>query len=183
MSTELVPRVSRVVSTSTVRSLLPEGQQEATDLLDYQVTVSEPEDQITRLPATDTGTEDLEITVLPDRKSTSFVEQGTRKLQRLNKKKAKVLADRVAKAEAKKKKKISSRKNRYCKWCKLSCNSDKTFYDHNNSTKHKRTVENIRTDLNCDICKREFRCAADLASHNLNAKHIKATRALRDTKN
>lgn len=122
--TELAPHVSHAVVTSTVKGLLSEEKQETTDLVNYQVTVTETVAQVTRLLATDDGTEDIEITVALDRNSTPSIKQSTFKLQRINKKKAEVFVDRVARTEAKKKKKFSW-KYQYCKWCKLSCNLDK----------------------------------------------------------
>lgn len=105
------------------------------------------------------------------------------KLQQLNKKKAAVLGDRVAETKAKQKKNLSSKKNPFCKWCKISCNSNKTFYDHSQSRKHQRTVASLSTDFNCVTCNKSFCSAGYLSTHNLSVAIMKAVQASQEKKN
>ena len=50
-----------------------------------------------------------------------------KKVHRLSKKKAAVLADKQFKLESKQNRKVCPRNKRFCKTCALSCNSAKTF--------------------------------------------------------
>lgn len=76
----------------------------------YEITVTEPGDQLSRLSATGPGVEDIKVTVLPNKTSTRSTKQATSKLQRLNRKEAKLLADKDAKAGAKQKMKVKAGK-------------------------------------------------------------------------
>lgn len=55
MSTELIHHVNRTVYISTVRGQASEEPQETIDMVDYEVTVMEPEDQAARFTATKDG--------------------------------------------------------------------------------------------------------------------------------
>lgn len=175
MSTTVVPPVSCAAATSTFRLHTATWQDKVS------VTVAEPEDlhtvTVASVTATDSSIEVIELSTRP------IQPQARPKIRRLNKKKAAVLADRVAKAESKQKEKLFSQKKRFCRWCNISCNFNKVFYNHNQSRKHLRAVQNQTTDLNCSTCNREFRTALDLATHKLSSAHIKAARARREGRN
>lgn len=181
VSTALVPRVSSTAVTSIYRAQVPQETSTGTeiiDLVDYEVTVTEPEDRI--VPATATATNRRNCPSAPvASRSTSCTDKTAPKVGRLNKKKSKVLADKAAKAEAKRKKSIGSKKDRFCKWCKVSCNSNKTFYDHCQSRRHQNLIANLQSDLHCTLCDRDFKTKSDLETHNLSGRHIKAARIAR----
>lgn len=63
---------------------------------------------------------------------------------------------------------------------KIFCNSDKTFYDRNQSRKHLRTIANLSTEHSCLICDRSFCSAGDLAIPNLSAADVKVVRVSRE---
>lgn len=92
---------------------------------------------------------------------------------RLSKKKSAVLADRVAKREVKKNRKVPPRNKRFCKVCVVSCNSAKTFYDHLNSRRHRIRVENKRSTPRCLECNRDFETHEHLKRHKNGAAHLK----------
>lgn len=95
------------------------------------------------------------------------------KARRPNKKRAAVLADRIAKAEAKARKKTTKQTDYFCITCNISCNSSKTLDDHVNSRRHRNALQNQNSNLFCNVCKRTFMCHQDLAAHNISAAHLK----------
>lgn len=54
---------------------------------------------------------------------------------------------------------------------------DKTFYNYNQTWKHKPTFENFTTDLYRDVCKINFQGVSGFASHNFSVRNMKAARA------
>lgn len=148
VSSALVLCVSSGATTSETRLSLPTKQGQA------PVTVTEPED-LSRSIVASASTPDSNIKVV-ELSSRPLQAQARLKTQRLNKKKAIVLADCNVKAEARQKKNNSGWKNRCCRWCKISCNSDKVCYDYNQSRKHRRAIPNLTTDLHCSIRERGF---------------------------
>lgn len=135
-------------------------------------------DQAAKLLATEAGPEEIEAMILSETCASTAVKQPVQIAHRLNRKNAIVLADRVTKAEAKPKRKISSRQNRYCKWCKVSCRSGKNLFDNDVSAEPERIFENLEIKLRCNICYREFWLAADLANHILSDKNNNVARAI-----
>lgn len=95
------------------------------------------------------------------------------KIQRLSKKKAGILADKVAKQELKKKKKVPPRHKRFCKLCQVSCNGTKTFYDHTNSRAHRTRLENKKNPPRCIPCSKTFESHSHLLRHINGAAHQK----------
>lgn len=71
----------------------------------------------------------------------------TQKTIRLSKKRAAIAVDPIPKANTKAKKKVTRLSDRYCKGCKLSCDSSKTLYDLNNSKRHKNALQNGNTNF------------------------------------
>lgn len=102
-----------------------------------------------------------------------------KKVQRLSRRKAAVLADKVNKQEAKARKKVCPRSKRYCKICKLSCNSSKTFYDHKQSRAHRIRVENAKKTPECTRCDRIFESHEHLQRHLNGAAHLKVVLELK----
>ena len=96
-----------------------------------------------------------------------------RPLRRLSKKKASVLADKVNKRERKANKKKLPRAKRFCKLCRVSCNSAAAFYDHVHSRSHLIQVENHRETPLCTICDRVFEAHHHLSRHKNSAAHFK----------
>ena len=96
------------------------------------------------------------------------------KTHRLSKKKAFVLADKVLKQEAKKKKKNCPRSKRFCKICQVSCNGLKTFYDHLSSRSHKNQAElKKKGEPECKQCNRKFESYSHLQRHLNGSSHLK----------
>lgn len=95
------------------------------------------------------------------------------RVHRLSAKKAAVLADRVAKQELKKRRKIPPRNKRFCKLCHVSCNGSKTFYDHLNSKSHRLQVANKECPPRCVPCSRTFESHIHLERHKNSAGHLK----------
>lgn len=58
MSTKLVPREGHDIYKSTVRGLQPKGQKEVSNLLNFEITATNPKNKVTRLPATVSGARD-----------------------------------------------------------------------------------------------------------------------------
>ena len=96
-----------------------------------------------------------------------------RPLRRLSKKKAAVLADKVNKRERKANKKKVPRAKRFCKLCRVSCNSAAAFYDHVHSRSHRIKVENHRETPICTICDRVFESHHHLSRHKNSSAHFK----------
>lgn len=123
--TALLSRISQVAVSSSYREPTTTGSDQVS------VTVIEPnfldKDAMTIRPTKDPTDKVVEISSRPLQDAPSL------KLQRHNKKKATALAGCVAKTEVVQKKKLSRRKNRFCEWCKIFCNSNKIFYYHNQS--------------------------------------------------
>ena len=94
-------------------------------------------------------------------------------VKKLNKRKEAVLADKLAKQEAKKKKKNCPRAKRFCKICEISCNGTKTFYDHLQSRAHRIKVQNARSPPKCTVCDRLFESHGHLERHKNGAAHLK----------
>ena len=92
---------------------------------------------------------------------------------RLSKKKAAVLADKQAKREIKKNRKVPPRNRRFCRICNVSCNSAKVFYDHINSRGHRVQAENAKKTPYCAVCKRTFESHTHLERHKNGAAHFK----------
>lgn len=73
------------------------------------------------------------------------------RVHHLSKKKAAVLAEKVAKQELKNRNKVCPRVKRFCCIYEIYSNSSKNFYDHTNSRKHRTAVE-IRSLLRAVNC-------------------------------
>lgn len=103
-----------------------------------------------------------------------------KKVHRLSKKKAAVLADKQFKLERKQNRKVCPRNKRYCKTCAISCNSAKTFYDHIKSRGHRIRIENRKNTPRCVPCDRVFDSHDHLRSHQNGAAHLKVVCRLRE---
>lgn len=179
--TALVPCVCSSAVTIIYRAQVPQRIRAGTeiiDLVDYAVTVTEPEDRIVRSTATATNRRDYPLAPVTWR-STSCPDKTASKLERLKERKSKVLANKIAKAKGKKKKGIASKRNRFCKRCKVSCNCNKTFYDHCKSRTHRNFITNLKSDLHCELCDRDFKTRSDLETHNVSGGHVKSARLTR----
>lgn len=92
----------------------------------------------------------------------------------LSKRKAAVLANKVAKQELmKKERKGHSQNNRFSRICEISCNSAKTFHDHVNSRSYQIRVENKKCAPDCGPWGRTFESYGLLARHRSRATHLK----------
>lgn len=109
--TALVPRVNTSENRTVIQSSQGQGYTKNIDLVDHQVAVTEPaeEGQVIEAinPVSDYSIEATELPPLGNK--VPGPEKGP-KIQQLNNRKAKVLADMVKKAEAKSKKKILSKR-------------------------------------------------------------------------
>lgn len=65
------------------------------------------------------------------------------------------------------------RNRRFCKYCKISCNSTTTFYDHMHSRRHNTTIENLRCSPICEPCDRYFASHRHLQVHLMSAAHTR----------
>lgn len=101
------------------------------------------------------------------------LDKPIKKVQRLSAKKAKALADRVAKKELKAKRRVPPRNKRYCKLCDISCNSAQTFYDHINSKGHRTREKNKKKTPRCTACDRVFDSHEVLKRHENGKEHLK----------
>lgn len=106
------------------------------------------------------------------RKPAAATAKPQRGVKKLRKKQDRTLADKVARAERRPKPK-PKRKDRYCKTCKISCNSSKTFYDHINSKGHRNRRETARVTPVCVICDIEFQSHLHLSRHLKSKRHFK----------
>lgn len=95
------------------------------------------------------------------------------KVQRLSKKKAAVLADKVAKLELKRRKKNVPLKKRFCSICNISCNGPKPYQDHIRSRSHRTQVENKKSIPRCIPCNRTFESHGHLNRHRNGLAHLK----------
>lgn len=100
------------------------------------------------------------------------------RVYRLSKKKAAVLADKVAKREAKQRRKVEPRKRQYCALCKISCNSRKVYIDHIHSRGHRIRRENAAKKPRCYTCGRDFESHEHLNRHRQGAAHLRVVRNL-----
>ena len=133
-----------------------------------------PLSQLPSLPssATTDTTRTYRIPRTPQVSSTT--EAPKQRTHRLSKKKSAVLADKVFKREAAKKKKNCPRSKRFCKVCQVSCNGPKTFYDHINSRSHRLQVELKKKGTpRCQECCRDFETYSHLERHRNGAAHLK----------
>ena len=95
------------------------------------------------------------------------------RVHRLSKKKAAVLADKVAKQDLKRRRKVPPRNKRYCGLCHVSCNGSKTFYDHIQSKAHRIRLANKESPPRCIACNRTFESHLHLSRHTNSAGHLK----------
>lgn len=97
------------------------------------------------------------------------------KQSRKNRRKASILADRIAKAEAKAQRKKTQvpPEERFCNVCKVGCNSMIVFKNHIDSKKHNNAVRNAMSSLYCSVCDRRFQCVQHLEAHNNSVAHRK----------
>lgn len=133
------------------------------------IDVIEPEDPPTPRLALPSPTDSYRI----PRVSLSVPAPIKKKVYRLSKKKASVLADKQFKRERKQKRKVVPRNKRLCKTCDVSCNSAKTFYDHIHSRSHRTRVENRKKTPKCFPCDRVFESHQHLERHRNGAAHLK----------
>lgn len=150
------------------------GQGVTNDQVHCIVTICEPDSDVEVVEVVS------EIAPVKDTELCSLPSPTQLRLQRLSKKTAKVLADKISKAVVpiKSKKDISKRSNSYFKTCKTSCNSNKTFYNDVNSRSHLSKVADQQADLHCFVCSRNFLSAQNFAIHNASSAHFKAVRKL-----
>ena len=137
------------------------------------VEVIEPEDELQVGPVASASVPEIEVRI-PRRAPQPNPKP---RAHRLSKKKAAVLADRVAKREAKKNRRVPPRHKRFCKLCTVSCNSAKSYYDHTHSRGHLTRVQNARRTPRCVECNRTFESHGHLERHRNGLAHLKvATR-------
>lgn len=152
----------------------PASIAEKTTSSQYPVTVEvcEPDDK-RPLPALPSPSSHYRIPRLPLKPDVPAP-----RVHRLSKKKAAVLADKVAKRERKQRQKKTPRHKRFCKTCQISCNSATVFYDHINSRSHRLRVENKKRPPFCVQCNRNFESHIHLNRHKNGAAHLKVVTKL-----
>jgi hypothetical protein len=96
-----------------------------------------------------------------------------RTIKRLRDMPAKALADRVARSERSKPKRVP-KNQRFCKLCQLSCNGAETFYDHIHSKGHQNRRAIAKVTHHCTICDRDFESHQHLSRH-LKSKNLYKT--------
>ena len=138
------------------------------------VTVEEVED-IVPLPATP-----LPITAASEYRIPRLPTTPPRpRAHRLNKKRSKILNDKVKKKELKKK--YVPRHRRFCKICQVSCNGPSTWYDHIHSRSHQNAVANKKNTPYCDLCNREFESHNHLERHKKSRSHSKVVQNIQES--
>lgn len=175
VSSALLPCVISAATTSGTRLSLATKQSQAL------VAVTEA-DGLSKLTVASASTTDSNIKVV-ELALRPLQAEARPKTQDLNMRKTTVLAERVAKAEAKQKKGSSGRKNRCCYWCRISRNSGQFFNDYNQSGKHRHAVQNLTLDLNYFVWKLKCHLAADLSTHKLSSARTKAAQQGREKSN
>lgn len=100
---------------------------EMVDHHDDAITVTEPDDQLTSVAYRATEDDVNGNDVSSGTSNATDARISMPEIQQLNKNRVKVLAERVDKVESKARKRLSSRKKRYCEVRHVSCKSDKLF--------------------------------------------------------
>jgi hypothetical protein len=109
---------------------------------------------------------------IPKRRVPETLSAPKHGVKKIRTKQDRTLADKVARAERRPKPK-PARKDRYCKTCKISCNSAKTFYDHIHSKGHRSRREIAKVKPECVVCDIEFQSHCHLSRHLKSKKHFK----------
>ena len=94
-----------------------------------------------------------------------------RPIKKISKRKAITIEQRALRAE--RKSKPREKKGRYCKTCKLECNSLLAFADHVKSRRHVYRSGLTKTAPHCDVCDRDFPDKEQLEHHKRGRAHLR----------
>ena len=102
-----------------------------------------------------------------------------RPIKRISKRKAITIEQRALRAE--KKRKPREKKGRYCKTCKLDCNSLLAFADHVKSHRHVYRSDLTRTTPHCDFVTATFLTRSSSSTTSVAAPTFASSPSLRHT--
>lgn len=100
------------------------------------------------------------------------------KQKRLERKDGSCPADKIAKQQLKKSKKVALCNKRFCFLCQISRNLSKTFYNYINSRADRRRLENKKCSPQCITCNKTFKSHGHLPHHLNSPAHLKVATKL-----